>query len=401
MERREDLALLMTLEMGKPLSESRGEVSYAAEYLRWFAEEAVRVDGRYGVAPDGSSRMLVTKVPVGPCLLITPWNFPLAMGTRKIGPAVAAGCTMVVKPAQQTPLSMLALAEILGESGLPDGVLNVITSSSASRVMDPLVADPRSRKLSFTGSTSVGRRLAENSARGLMRVSMELGGNAPFLVFEDADIDAAVEGGILAKLRNGGEACTAANRFYVHEAIAEEFANRFAAHVGAMRVGPGIESGSQVGPLIDSVQRDKVHQLVTEARDRGSVPLIGGRPVDGPGYFYEPTVLADVPPDAQLLDEEIFGPVAPAGDVRRTRTRRSRQRTTPSTDWSPTSTRRMRPRVPRGRAPRDRDGRPQPRPCRTPPRRSAGSRPRGTAARAVARASTSTSSTKYIAIDRV
>jgi len=309
--RSEQLSLLMTLEMGKPLSEARGEVAYGAEYLRWFSEEAVRIEGRYGLAPDGGSRLLVSKAPVGPCLLITPWNFPLAMGTRKIGPALAAGCTMVVKPAQQTPLTMLALAAILIESGLPPGVLNLITSSSASRVMDPLIADRRSRKLSFTGSTEVGRRLVASSAPGLLRVSMELGGNAPFLVFEDADLDRAVEGAVVAKMRNGGEACTAANRFYVHESVAGEFSSRLAERLGALRVGRGTDAGVDVGPLIDADQRQKVAGLVADAVDRGAATLVGGGEIDGPGYFFEPTVLGDVPAGAELLGDEIFGPVAP------------------------------------------------------------------------------------------
>jgi succinate-semialdehyde dehydrogenase/glutarate-semialdehyde dehydrogenase len=310
-ERADHLALLMTLEMGKPLPESRAEVAYGAEFLRWFAEEAVRIEGRYGLAPDASSRLLVTKAPVGPCLLITPWNFPLAMGTRKIGPAIAAGCTMVVKPAQQTPLSMLALTEILVECGLPDGVLNLITSSSASRVMDPLIADPRSRKLSFTGSTRVGRQLVSSSARNLLRVSMELGGNAPFVVFEDADLEAAIEGALLAKMRNGGEACTAANRFYVHVSVANSFADRLAQRIGRLRVGRGIDHGVEVGPLIDAQQRDKVAGLVTDAIEQGAPLRTGGRALDRPGYFYAPTVIGPVPADARLLDEEIFGPVAP------------------------------------------------------------------------------------------
>src|ERR671925_2270931 len=250
-ERADELALLMTLEMGKPLIESKAEIVYAAEFFRWFAEEAVRIDGRYSVAPNGKGRLLTMKQPVGPCLLITPWNFPMAMGTRKIGPAVAAGCTMVVKPAQQTPLSMLALAEILERAGLPAGVLNIITSSSASRVMGPLIADPRARKLSFTGSTEVGRALVEQSARQLLRVSMELGGNAPFLVLDDADLDAAVDGAMLAKMRNGGEACTAANRFLVQEGIARDFGRKLAERMGVLRVGRGTEPGVKVGPLID------------------------------------------------------------------------------------------------------------------------------------------------------
>ena len=309
-ERAEDLALLMSLEMGKPLAEARGEVAYGNEYLRWFAEESVRIDGRYGLAPDGSSRLLVTKAPVGPCLLITPWNFPLAMGTRKVGPAIAAGCTMVVKPAQQTPLTMLAFAEILESCGLPPGVLNVITSSSASRVMDPLIADPRARKLSFTGSTEVGRKLVEAAAPGLLRVSMELGGNAPFVVFEDADVDAAVEGAMLAKMRNGGEACTAANRFYVHASVIDEFSAKLTERMAAQSVGRGSE-GSDVGPLIDEAQRSKVAELVDDATSAGARVLAGGSAIEGDGYFFEPTVLADVPPSARILGEEIFGPVAP------------------------------------------------------------------------------------------
>jgi succinate-semialdehyde dehydrogenase/glutarate-semialdehyde dehydrogenase len=310
-ERKEELALLMTLEMGKPVKESLAEITYGAEFLRWFSEQAVRIDGRYAVAPNGSGRLLTMKQPVGPCLLITPWNFPLAMGTRKIGPAIAAGCTMVVKPAQQTPLSMLMLAKILEESGLPAGVLNLITASSASKTTAPLIADPRLRKLSFTGSTEVGRKLMEQASQNLLRLSMELGGNAPFLVFEDADLDAAVDGAITAKMRNIGEACTAANRFHVHESIAEEFGDRLAKRMGAMKVGRGTEEGVDVGPLIDESQRGKVEELVDDAVNRGARVLVGGGARDGAGYFYDPTVLADVPADARLLREEIFGPVAP------------------------------------------------------------------------------------------
>ncbi|HET9104198.1 MAG TPA: NAD-dependent succinate-semialdehyde dehydrogenase [Solirubrobacteraceae bacterium] len=309
--RTDELALLMTLEMGKPLAESRAEVAYAAEFLRWFSEEAVRIDGRYAEAPNRSSRLLVMKQPVGPCLLITPWNFPLAMGTRKIGPAIAAGCTMVVKPAKQTPLSMLALADVLTRAGLPDGVLNVITASSASRVMGPLIADPRARKLSFTGSTEVGRALVAQSATQLLRTSMELGGNAPFIVFEDADLDAAVQGALLAKMRNGGEACTAANRFYVHERVFDAFAEKLAARMDALSVGRGTEPGVDVGPLIDAVERDKVAALVRDAREGGATALAGGEPLERPGFFYRPTVLVDVPDGARVLHEEIFGPVAP------------------------------------------------------------------------------------------
>ena len=310
-DRRAELALLMTLEMGKPLAESEAEVTYAAEFFRWFSEEAVRIDGRYALAPNGAARLLVMKQPVGPCLLITPWNFPLAMGTRKIGPAVAAGCTMVVKPAKQTPLSMLALAQIMEHAGLPAGVLNVITSSSASRVMGPLIADPRARKLSFTGSTAVGRTLVEQSAQQLLRVSMELGGNAPFIVFADADLDEAVQGAMLAKMRNGGEACTAANRFYVHESVLEDFAARLTARMESLHVGRGTEPGVDVGPLIDATERDKVHELVQDALASGATALTGAEPADGPGWFYRPTVLAEIPDDARVLHEEIFGPVAP------------------------------------------------------------------------------------------
>ena len=309
--RRAELALLMTLEMGKPLAESEAEVTYAAEFFRWFSEEAVRIDGRYALAPNGAARLLVMKQPVGPCLLITPWNFPLAMGTRKIGPAVAAGCTMVVKPAKQTPLSMLALAEILEHAGLPAGVLNVITSSSASRVMGPLIADPRARKLSFTGSTAVGRTLVQQSAQQLLRVSMELGGNAPFIVFADADLDEAVRGAMLAKMRNGGEACTAANRFYVHESVLDEFAARLATRMESLHVGRGTEPGVDVGPLIDATERDKVHELVQDALASGATALTGAEPAEGPGWFYRPTVLREIPDDARVLHEEIFGPVAP------------------------------------------------------------------------------------------
>jgi len=311
MERQDDLATLMTLEMGKPLAESRGEVAYAANFLRWYAEEAVRIDGRFTVSENGAGRLLTMRQPVGPCVFITPWNFPLAMGTRKIGPALAAGCTCVVKPARQTPLSMLAFGAILEEAGLPGGVVNIITASSSGAIMEPLIRDPRTRKLSFTGSTEVGRRLIEQGSEQILRMSMELGGNAPFLVFADADVDAAVEGALIAKMRNGGEACTAANRFIVHESVAGEFAEKLARRMGAMKVGRGTEEGVQVGPLIDEDQRSKVAHLVQDALDKSARALCGGRAVDGPGYFYEPTVLVDVPPDAELLREEIFGPVAP------------------------------------------------------------------------------------------
>ncbi len=307
----EDLALIMTLEMGKALAESRAEIAYAAEFFRWFSEEAVRIHGRYMVNTTGIGRILTMRQPVGPCVFVTPWNFPTAMGTRKLAPAIAAGCTVVVKPAQQTPLSMLALAKILQEAGLPAGVLNVITAKHSGAVIEPLLRDPRTRKLSFTGSTEVGRTLIEQSAEQVLRVSMELGGNAPFLVFEDADLDAAVDGAMLAKMRNVGEACTAANRFHVHESLADEFARRLAERMGALKVGRGTEPGVDVGPLIDEAQRDKVTELVSDAVDRGARVLLGGEPVDGRGYFFAPTVLAEVPEDARAFSEEIFGPVAP------------------------------------------------------------------------------------------
>jgi succinate-semialdehyde dehydrogenase/glutarate-semialdehyde dehydrogenase len=307
----DDLALLMTLEMGKALPESRAEIAYAAEFFRWFSEEATRIHGRYMVNTTGKGRILTMRQAVGPCVFVTPWNFPTAMGTRKIAPAVAAGCTMVVKPAQQTPLSMLALAKILEDAGLPGGVLNVITTRHSGAVIEPLLKDPRTRKLSFTGSTEVGRRLIEQSAEQILRVSMELGGNAPFIVFDDADLDAAVEGAVVAKMRNVGEACTAANRFHVHESVAEEFAQRLAERMGAMKVGRGTDPDVDVGPLIDDNQRSKVEELVADAVSRGARALIGGKRLDAPGYFYEPTVLVEVADDARLLREEIFGPVAP------------------------------------------------------------------------------------------
>ncbi|HEX8761796.1 MAG TPA: NAD-dependent succinate-semialdehyde dehydrogenase, partial [Pseudonocardiaceae bacterium] len=311
MQRQDDLALLMTLEMGKPLAESQAEIAYAAEFFRWFAEEAVRIDGGFATAPNGSGRVLVMRQPIGPSLLITPWNFPAAMGTRKIGPAVAAGCTMVLKPARLTPLSMLALAQILAECGLPDGVLNVVPTASSGRLMEPLIRDGRARKLSFTGSTEVGRMLLEQCAEQILRTSMELGGNAPFLVFADADLDAAVEGAMIAKMRNIGEACTAANRFFVHTDVAEEFSRRLAEQMSSLRIGRGSEEGVQVGPLIEAKARDKVQHLVDDAVTRGARVLVGGEPVEGPGYFYHPTVLAGVPPVAEMARTEIFGPVAP------------------------------------------------------------------------------------------
>src|SRR5262245_7239384 len=306
-----DLALVMTLEMGKALAESQAEIRYAADFFRWFSEEAVRIHGRYMVNTTGTGRILTLRQPVGPCVFVTPWNFPTAMGARKIAPAIAAGCTMVIKPAQQTPLSMLALARLLEQAGLPGGVLNVITAARADAVIEPLLGDTRTRKLSFTGSTEVGRKLIALSAERVLRVSMELGGNAPFVVFEDADLDAALEGAMLAKLRNVGEACTAANRFYVHESVADEFARGLAERMGALRVGRGTEPDTDVGPLIDEKQRAKVSELVGDAIARGARATLGGEPLEGRGYFFAPTVLADVPPDARVLSEEIFGPVAP------------------------------------------------------------------------------------------
>ncbi len=315
-ERADDFARLMTLEMGKALGESRGEVAYAAEFFRWFSEEAVRIHGRYSAAPAGSSRLITMKSPVGPTLMITPWNFPLAMGTRKIGPAIAAGCTMVVKPAHETPLTMLALAALLEEVGVPAGVLNVVTTTHSGDVCEPLIRDPRLRKLTFTGSTSVGKVLVEQSAEQLLRVSMELGGNAPFLVFEDADVDAAVEGAMLAKMRNIGEACTSANRFFVHESVAEDFSRQLTQRMAGLRIGDGTTDGVDVGPLITAKARDGVHELVGDAVAGGARVLTGGVVPDGPGHFYPPTVLVDVPAGARVMSEEIFGPVAPIATFR-------------------------------------------------------------------------------------
>ena len=310
-DRADELALLMTLEMGKPVAESKAEIAYASEFFRWFAEEAVRIAGDYQVAPNGKGRLLLMRQPVGPSLMITPWNFPAAMGARKLGPAVAAGCTSVIKPAGQTPLSMLRLVELMVEAGLPAGVVNVVTTSDSGGVMEPLIRDPRARKLSFTGSTAVGRSLIEQSAEQVLRTSMELGGNAPLIVFGDADLDTAVEGAVLAKMRNIGEACTAANRMYVHSSVMDEFARRLTERLSAMKVGRGTDDGVEVGPLIDAKQRDKVADLVDDAVGRGAQLLTGGKVAEGNGYFYPPTVLADVPRDARLQAEEIFGPVAP------------------------------------------------------------------------------------------
>jgi len=310
-ERADELAVLMTLEMGKPVAESRAEITYAAEFFRWFSEEAVRIAGDYRVAPGGGSRLLVMRQPVGPALLITPWNFPMAMGTRKIGPAIAAGCTMVLKPAALTPLSSLALAGILMDCGLPAGVLNVVTTTNASATTGPLIRDPRLRKISFTGSTEVGKKLIEASSEQVLRVSMELGGNAPFLVFDDADLDAAVDGAMLAKMRNGGEACTSANRFYVQRGVADEFTHRLSERMRELKMGRGTDDGVNVGPLVSEQQRAQVVELVDDALAKGAIPSCGAELPEGPGYFYPPTVLSSVPEGARLLTEEIFGPVAP------------------------------------------------------------------------------------------
>ena len=307
--RKEEFALIMTLEMGKPLAEARGEVAYGGEFLRWFSEEAVRISGRYGLNPEGTGRMIVSQRPVGPSFLITPWNFPLAMATRKIAPALAAGCTVVIKPPALTPLTTLAFAQLLEEVGLPAGVVNVIATSSSSKVSAPIIADPRLRKLSFTGSTEVGRALLAQAAQGIVRTSMELGGNAPFVIFDDADLDKAVDGAMIAKFRNIGQACTAANRFIVHESVADEFGRRVTERVKAMRIGRGTEDGVAIGPLIDDKAVASTDALVTDAVTRGATVLTGGNPIDGAGTFYAPTVLQGVTAGSRLLSEEIFGPV--------------------------------------------------------------------------------------------
>lgn len=310
-ERADDIAALMTLEMGKVLPESKGEVAYGAEFFRWFSEEAVRIDGRYTHAPAGTGRILVTKQAVGPCYAITPWNFPLAMGTRKMGPAFAAGCTMIVKPAQETPLTMLLLAKLMDEAGLPKGVLSVLPTSNPRGVTGALIDDGRLRKLTFTGSTGVGKALVKQSADKLLRTSMELGGNAPFIVFDDADVDAAVDGAILAKMRNGGEACTAANRFHVANSVREEFTKKLVKRMSEFTLGKGLDPSSTLGPLINSKQVATVTELVSDAVSRGATVAVGGVAPGGPGNFYPATVLADVPADARILKEEVFGPVAP------------------------------------------------------------------------------------------
>ncbi|AKE38520.1 NAD-dependent aldehyde dehydrogenase [Corynebacterium camporealensis] len=310
-ERAEEFAALMTLEMGKPLAESRGEVTYGAEYLRWFSEETVRDYGRSLTAPEGTLRMITRRKPVGPCLLITPWNFPLAMATRKIAPAIAAGCVMVVKPAKLTPLTTQYFAQTMIDAGVPAGVINVVAGSSASAISEPLMADSRLRKVSFTGSTPVGKTLLKAAADNVLRTSMELGGNAPFIVFEDADIDQAVEGAMGAKMRNIGEACTAANRFIVHESVAEEFGRKFAEKIAALNVGNGLDETVTCGPLVEQKALDNITSLVDDAVDKGATVLTGGKALDKDGYFYAPTVLSDVPRSARVAQEEIFGPVAP------------------------------------------------------------------------------------------
>ncbi len=310
-ERSEAIARLMVLENGKALRDAKGEVSYAAEFFRWYAEEAVRIDGAVATAPSGANRIMVLRQPVGVSVLVTPWNFPAAMATRKIGPALAAGCTVVLKPAKETPLCAFAVADILREAGMPPGVVNVVCTQKAGPLVGAMLADPRVRKLSFTGSTEVGRVLLETAAKTITNCSMELGGNAPFLIFEDADLDAAIEGAFLAKMRNGGEACTAANRFYVHERVADEFTRRFAEKLSKLAIGPGLEAGVDLGPLVNEDTRSKVASLVDGAVSGGGQVVTGGHAPDRKGYFYLPTVLQDLPPDAAILGTEIFGPVAP------------------------------------------------------------------------------------------
>ncbi|WP_266064578.1 NAD-dependent succinate-semialdehyde dehydrogenase [Brucella intermedia] len=311
MERSEWLAELISRENGKALSDARGEITYAAEFFRWYAEEGVRLNGEISVSPSGNNRIIVQYQPIGVALLVTPWNFPAAMATRKIGPALAAGCTCILKPATETPLTAFAIAEILAEAGVPAGVVNVITTSKSGQVVGAMLHDPRIRKLSFTGSTEVGRVLLREAADQVISCSMELGGNAPFVVFEDADVDAAIEGAMIAKMRNGGEACTAANRFYVQRSIAGEFACKFAERMKSLKVGVGYDASSQLGPLVNASSRSKVAALVDDAVARGATVITGGRSAEGKGFFYEATVLVDVPKDADILGEEIFGPVAP------------------------------------------------------------------------------------------
>mgnify|MGYP000700436981 FL=1 len=310
-ERSEEFATLISLEMGKPIAEARGEVTYGNEFLRWFSEEAVRISGRFGTSPEGTGRMLVAQRPVGPAFAITPWNFPLAMATRKIGPAIAAGCTMVVKPAELTPLTTLLLVKTMEEAGLPAGVINVITTSTSAATSAPIIADSRLRKITFTGSTQVGRKLLEQSAQRILRTSMELGGNAPFLVFEDADLDAAVNGAMLAKMRNIGQACTAANRFIVHESVADDFAAKLGERMGALKLGRGVDADTTCGPVINEKARENMQRLVDATVAEGADVVVGGESGSGDGYFFKPTVLANVKPGSTILNEEIFGPIAP------------------------------------------------------------------------------------------
>lgn len=309
LERTEEFAGLITLEMGKPLAEARGEVSYAADYLRWFSEQAVRIGGEYRVSPDGGSRLVTILQPVGPCLLISPWNFPLAMITRKVAPALAAGCTTIIKPAEDTPLTCLLFAQLLADAGVPAGVVNVLPTNDPGAVVGPLLADPRLRKISFTGSTAVGRQLMAQAATNILRCSLELGGNSPLLVFDDADLDTAIEGVLLAKMRNGGESCVAVNRILVQDGIAPQFAERLVAQMRAVQTGHGLDPATTLGPIINAKQRDRLDDLVQGAVRAGATCVIGGTVPDGPGYFYPATVLTDVPPQARIFSEEVFGPV--------------------------------------------------------------------------------------------
>jgi succinate-semialdehyde dehydrogenase/glutarate-semialdehyde dehydrogenase len=309
--RTDDLAYLMSLEMGKSLADARGEVGYAAEFFRWFSEEAVRIGGEIRTAPSGANRILTFRKPVGVCLLLTPWNFPAAMATRKIAPALAAGCTFVLKPAEDTPLTALLLADLLTEAGAPAGAVNVVTTDRPGELVEAALADARVRKLSFTGSTGVGRILLKQAADRIVNASMELGGNDPFIVLEDADLDAAVEGAMLAKMRNGGQACTAANRFLVAESVVDDFAARLAARMGALRIGPGTDEHTEIGPMVNRKAVDGIADKVNRSLDAGAKAVLGGERVDGPGFFYPPTVLTNVPRESAVAVEEVFGPVAP------------------------------------------------------------------------------------------
>ncbi|QBE50033.1 NAD-dependent succinate-semialdehyde dehydrogenase [Leucobacter triazinivorans] len=309
MERKEEFALLMAMEMGKPIAEARGEVVYGGEFLRWFSEEAVRVQGDYRQNPEGTGNMVVSHLPVGPCYFVTPWNFPLAMATRKIAPALAAGCTSVIKPPALTPLTTIYFVQLLEEAGLPAGVVNVVPTSKSSAQSSALLSDPRLRKLSFTGSTPVGVKLMELAAQNVLRTSMELGGNAPFVVFEDADLDKAVEGALLAKFRNIGQACTAANRIIVHESVADEFARRVGERVAAMSIGRGADEGNDIGALVEEKAVANTARLVADAVETGGTIVTGGEVVDGPGHFFQPTVIDNISPQAAIMREEIFGPV--------------------------------------------------------------------------------------------